>query len=39
MFATLAVLAILAIPFLLELYFNMPRGSEAVEEEYIPDGR
>ena len=39
MFSTLAVLAILAIPFLLELYFNMPRGSEAVEEEYIPDGR
>ena len=39
MFATLAVLAILAIPFLLELYFNMPRGSETAEEEYIPDGR
>ena len=39
MFSTLAVLAILAIPFLLELYFNMPRGSETAEEEYIPDGR
>ena len=39
MFSTLAVLAILAIPFLLELYFNMPRGSESAEEEYIPDGR
>lgn len=39
MFTTLAVLAILAMPFLLELYFNMPRSSDAAEEEYIPDGR
>ena len=39
MFTTLAVLAILAIPFVLELYFNMPRSSDVAEEEYIPDGR
>jgi len=31
------VLAALAIPYALELYFNMPE--ESVEEEYIPDGR
>lgn len=39
MISTLAILAILAMPFLLDLYFNMPRDSEATEEEYIPDGR
>jgi len=39
MLSTLAVLAILAMPFLLQLYLNMPRGSETAEEEYIPDGR
>ena len=39
MFSTLIVMAVLAIPFLLELYFNVPRGSETADEEYIPDGR
>jgi hypothetical protein len=39
MFSAIAILAILAMPFLLDLYFNMPRGSETAEEEYIPDGR
>ena len=37
MFATVIVLAVLAIPFVLGLYFNLPE--ESVEEEYIPDGR
>ena len=37
MFATVIVLAALAIPFVLDLYFNLPE--ELVEEEYIPDGR
>lgn len=37
MFATVIVLAVLAIPFVLDLYFNLPE--ESVEEEYIPDGR
>jgi len=37
MFATVIVLAALAIPFVLDLYFNLPE--ESVEEEYIPDGR
>ena len=32
------VLAALAIPHALELYFDMPE-EESVEEEYIPDGR
>ena len=39
MFSAIAILAILAMPFLLELYFNMPHGSESADEEYIPDGR
>ena len=37
MFSTLIVMAVLAIPFLLELYFNAPRGSETADEEYMPD--
>ena len=37
MFATVIVLAALAIPFVLDLYFSLPE--ESVEEEYIPDGR
>ena len=39
MFSNLIVMAVLAIPFLLELYFNVPRGSETADEEYTPDGR
>lgn len=37
MLTTVIVLAALAIPYVLELYFDMPE--ETVEEEYIPDGR
>ena len=37
MLTTVLVLAALVIPFVLDLYFNMPE--EKVEEEYIPDGR
>ncbi len=37
MLTTAFVLAALAIPSALELYFDMPE--ESVEEEYIPDGR
>ena len=37
MLTTIIVLAALAIPFVLELYFNLPE--ESVDEEYIPDGR
>lgn len=37
MLATVIVLAALAIPFVLDLYFNLPE--ESVEEDYIPDGR
>ena len=39
MFSTLIVLAVLALPYLLELYFSAPHGSDAADEEYIPDGR
>ena len=38
MLTTAFVLAALAIPYALELYFDMPE-EESVEEEYIPDGR
>ena len=37
MLTTAFVLAALAIPNALDLYFDMPE--ESVEEEYIPDGR
>lgn len=37
MLTSVFVLAALAIPYALELYFDMPQ--ESVEEEYIPDGR
>ncbi len=37
MLTTVIVLAALATPFVLDLYFNMPE--EKVEEEYIPDCR
>ena len=37
MLTTVLVIAALAIPFVLDLYFNLPE--ESVEEEYIPDGR
>lgn len=38
MFTTLAVLALVSLPFVLDLYFTT-RDAEPVEEEYIPDGR
>lgn len=38
MITTLAVLALVSLPFLLDLYFTV-RESEPAEEEYIPDGR
>jgi len=37
MFASAFVLAALAIPHALELYFDMPDAS--APEEYVPDGR
>ena len=37
-FATLAVLALVSLPYALDVYFNSPRD-DAAEEEYIPDGR
>jgi len=36
---TVSVLAIIGLPFALELYFNAPRTTGAADEEYIPDGR
>ena len=39
MLTFIALLAIVSIPFVLDLYFSMPNNSEPAEEEYIPDGR
>jgi len=38
MFTTIAVLALVSLPFALDLYFST-RDSKPAEEEYIPDGR
>jgi len=38
MLTTLAVLALVSLPFALDLYFTV-RESEPVEEEYVHDGR
>jgi hypothetical protein len=38
MFTTLAVIALVSLPFVLDLYFAA-RESNTAEEEYIPDGR
>jgi len=35
----LATLALVSMPFALDVYFIMTEDSESVEEEYIPDGR
>lgn len=39
MITLIAILVLVSVPYLLDLYFNTPRGSEHEEEEYIPDGR
>jgi len=38
MLTTLAVLALVSLPFALDLYFDV-RESKPVEEEYVHDGR
>ena len=38
MLTTLAVIALVSLPFVLDLYFTA-RDSQPAEEEYIPDGR
>ena len=38
-FTTVALLAIIFLPAALDLYFNSPRNTDQVDEEYIPDGR
>ena len=39
MILTLATIALVSVPFALDLYFNAPSESDSVEEEYVPDGR
>ena len=39
MLTFIALLAIVSIPFVLDLYLSMPESYESAEEEYIPDGR
>jgi hypothetical protein len=39
MLTLIAILAIVSVPFVLDVYFNAPHDSEPAEEEYIPDGR
>lgn len=39
MLTMLAILALVSLPYVLDVYFNSPRESDATNEEYIPDGR
>jgi hypothetical protein len=34
----IAIIALVSVPYVLDLYFNAPRG-EREEDEYVPDGR
>jgi len=39
MILTLATLALVSVPLVIDLYFNIPTESDSVEDEYVPDGR
>ena len=39
MILTLATLALVSVPLVIDLYFNIPSESDSVEDEYVPDGR
>lgn len=39
MIFALATLALVSLPFILDLYFSTLRDADSAEEEYIPDGR
>ena len=39
MLTMLAILALVSLPYVLDVYFNSPSDSQAAEDEYIPDGR
>lgn len=39
MSVALATIALVSMPFALDVFFLMTEGKESVEEEYIPDGR
>ena len=39
MFTTVAVLALVSVPYVLDVYFNEVEKYESDEEEYVPDGR
>jgi len=35
----IAILALVSVPYVLDLYFTAPHGAEREEDEYVPDGR
>lgn len=39
MLTMIAVLALVSVPYVLDVYFNAVQDYEAPEEEYVPDGR
>ena len=39
MLTMLAILALVSLPYVLDIYFNSPSDARATEDEYIPDGR
>lgn len=39
MFTTIAILALVSVPYVLDVYFTSVEDYESNEEEYVPDGR
>lgn len=39
MLTTIAILALVSVPYVLDVYFDSSRDIESTEEEYVPDGR
>lgn len=39
MLTIIAIIALVSVPYVLDVYFNSPRDAESAEEEYVPDGR
>jgi len=39
MLTTIAVIALVSVPYVLDVYFNSPHDAHMPDEEYIPDGR
>lgn len=39
MLTTIAILALVSVPYVLDVYFESTRDIDSHDEEYVPDGR